>query len=212
MNYFFQKSTDFTKFSNMIIDWNATGRQGKHDFSEKTIDFQKKLVKDELDEMMEAFENKDATELLKEMCDVFVVASYWHFLTTGKKEKPQVLMLPALYDIDYFTQIKYDFETLESPYLVLQDIMILLNSFNADTTSALLEVIDSNYSKFPFTSEIYNTDIECKRIEEEFKGRYKGVTVQTFNDHLIFKSDAGKILKPVTYRDADVKKFLHFGV
>ena len=62
-----------------VLDFNLTAR-GKHDFSLKTVQFQKTLVNEEMEELMEAIFARDRTEVIDALCDLFVVGTYWHFL------------------------------------------------------------------------------------------------------------------------------------
>lgn len=62
-----------------VLDFNLTAR-GKHDFSPKAVQFQKTLVNEEMEELMEAIYARDRTEVIDALCDLFVVGTYWHFL------------------------------------------------------------------------------------------------------------------------------------
>lgn len=91
-----------------VLGFNKTAR-GKYHFSQKDIDFQKGLVLEEFKELKEAIDNKDRKEVIDALCDLFVVGTYWHFITKmkyhllGVSEEEQHKVdhgfLPTMYEV-----------------------------------------------------------------------------------------------------------------
>lgn len=71
----------YQEFFEDVVEWNYFSRNGKHDFSAEAIRLQQRLVNEEYNETDSAIYIEDAVEILDGICDVFVVASYLHYLT-----------------------------------------------------------------------------------------------------------------------------------
>lgn len=218
------RSLDFSEPYNRVVQWNALARDGKHNFKEETLAFQKTLVVEESEELQEGFDKSSKLEVLDALCDMFVVGSYWHFLQNGGRITGFIGCSP-LYGVDYSSQVKFHIEN-NSSFLYLDSVCTLLYQFNGNPTGALNEVMNSNDSKFPLVTErdgmelivldngdTYTPEAMCKWIENNCGGRYTGVThkiVRGINRrrHYVFLSDKGKIVKPATFFDPNLEPFI----
>ena len=211
MSEWFTKDINFSKYAQAVVDWNGVAYGTGHN---KPLDAQWALVEEEgLVEVPEAYTAKDKAEFLKEMIDLFVVASYYHHLKHG--------------NIDFsFFWMSYSRELSLAPLCELMDgltreirdcniedtlafTFAILSKLDADVEGAIEEVLRSNDSKFVGYSNLDEVayDSECKRLEEG--GRYKGVHWKAISGKVVFKSGEGKILKPLcSYSPADVSKFI----
>lgn len=214
------KPVDFSPYFKRVVAWNATAREGKHDFSDDTLDLQYKLVNEEVNELEKAIDLSDKVEVLDALCDIFVVGSYFHFLQhKGELKDFSFTILNPLSGIDYYTSLIYDFKTLENGLMLTQDVCALLYQFDGFYTKALTEVLDSNDSKFPELSHFGKQKSkreaklleECKAIEEKSKdreeGAYTGVTYRICGDKVVFLDSNGKIMKPSTFKKPNLKPF-----
>lgn len=81
-----------------------------------------------------------------------------------------------------------------------------------DIENVFKEVAASNLSKFVKVSGELNSlqeetfGIECNIIEGQ--GRYKGVTWSRKGDYIVFTDQNGKIVKPTSFFEPDLKKFI----
>lgn len=218
------RSLDFSKAYNRVVQWNALARDGKHNFKEETIEFQKTLVVEESEELEEGFEKASKLEVIDALCDMFVVGSYWHYLQNDGRPLGFIAK-SALHGVDYTNQIKFMIQH-DSSFLYLDSVCTLLYQFNGDPMGALNEVMDSNDSKFPLVSkkdkqevilldngDTYTPEAMCKWIEENCGGRYTGVTHKIVKGtdgqrRYVFLSDKGKIVKPATFFEPDLAKFI----
>jgi hypothetical protein len=229
----FYKPLDFTKYFERVVDWNATARNGKHDFSQKAKDFQLTLVQEEIKEFFDAVETNNKVLALDGLCDTFVTASYLYFQQKGGENiKPLIIKSPND-NIDYVRSLKLSMQTLEIGFPgpegldaldVLKTTCTLLYNFDGCTTKALEEVLDSNDSKFPKVYNVKGMDIfydlngnetdpevECRQIERRSEGRYAGVNYIIVGEgsdrRFIFKSDKGKIVKPYSFFEPNLAQF-----
>lgn len=224
----FDKPLNFSKYFKHVVDWNATARNGQHDFSEKAMDFQLSLVEEEIegkDELLDGYKKLDKVMVLDGLCDVFVTASYLYFQEQGDKDwNPHIEIKMPLESIDYLGQLQYSLKSLESGKAILKDVCALLYQFDGCVTKALDEVLASNDSKFPKVFTLKDMDIfydhngnetdpevECRQIERRSEGRYTGVSYIIVGEgeerRFIFKSDKGKIVKPASFFEPDLAKY-----
>ena len=104
--------------------------------------------------------------------------------------------------------------------------MRVFDGLSHNMKSVLDAVNTSNMSKYPSVEEIkelYGEDIEealksaSDWVETEFEGRYTDVVGKvvstTYGDKCVFRCDGGKgkIVKPVTYKNADIKDHINVG-
>jgi len=215
-NNYAEKSKELIRFYQRVIDWNKTA--GTSYDNPKNITLYKKLVREEISEILQAFEKGDAVEYVKEIVDGLVVTSYYS-LCCGMPED-------ELLDVSETDELSVSREflgytTTYDLYNVFDkhgsDVLLMLEDFyfttDADMASIAHEVMDSNFSKFMPVSvavSMYNGDLSgvCKEIEESSKGRYKNITSQESNGYIIFRDEGGKIVKPPCYRKANVSQFV----
>lgn len=220
----FSKPLDFTPYFNRVVEWNATARNGKHDFSTQASDFQLTLVEEEYEELLEAYDTNDKVLALDALCDVFVTASYLYYQERQGQTGESIAIPAPAASINYATQLNYSLKGLKSGREALKDVCALLYQFDGCVTKALTEVLSSNDSKFPKVFTFQGMDIfydhngnetdpevECRQIERRSEGRYTGVNYiivgEGDNRRFIFKSDKGKIVKPASFFEPNLKQF-----
>lgn len=164
---------------NRVIEWNElAGNVGTN-----MIPIYNQLCDEEMAELSEAIENAhDIEAIVKEACDQLVVECY----------------LAHLYYEDSFESI---------PQYVWGNLW-LLQRLGVDMLGAFKAVVDSNWSKYSSASELKFEDIEQHTLDLEADGRYTGVHVEVKDGFVIFRSDAGKLLKGPEYKEPDLKPFL----
>lgn len=239
----FLARNDYSDFALQVARWNylANGKDIVNGKDKQA--FQWTLIQEEVEEIIDAVKEGNKKQTLAEICDLFVVSSYLAFLKIHENNKgagvdtvvqkmgeylyaPRTKERLSLFGID-------ESVANQETYSTLKWAVSALNQYGADSMYALQAIIDANYTKFPLVTELIQayaehnipTDAdntvfhglctqECLRIEEEFKGRYKGVTCEHVilddNDlvgRLIFRDDQGKILKPLTFKKADISSF-----
>lgn len=210
------KSLDYSKYFKAVVEWNATARGGKHDFSDETLLLQKKLVQEEIDELELAVIQKDKVEVLDALCDIFVVGSYYYYLQSqGDIKDPSFNILTPLSGIDYYTSLIFDFKTLDNGFMLTQDVCALLYQFDGFSSAGLNAVLESNDSKFPDVNDFgkqknkreEKLKYECKAIEERSEGRYTGITYEILGNKVVFLDSNLKIMKPSTFKPVNLKPF-----
>lgn len=222
----FCKPIDYTPFFNRVVAWNATARNGQHDFSEVAQAFQLSLVLEEFEgenELMDGYNTQNKAMVLDALCDVFVTASYLHYQQAEGKVNNVVIPVPDT-NFDYVFSLSNSIKGTYSGKDAVMNACALLYMFDGNSTKGLIEVLNSNDSKFP---EVVNKDgmklfydvngyevdpeVECRQIEARNAGRYTGVSYIIVQDNgverFIFKSDKGKIVKPSSFFEPDLEKY-----
>lgn len=222
----FCKPLDYTPFFNRVVAWNATARNGQHDFSQEAKDFQLSLVLEEYegeDELLDGYKTSNKAMVLDALCDVFVTASYFYYQQKGGDVSELKFHAPDA-NFDYVFSLECALKGTHNGYEALLSACSLLYMFDGNSTKGLIEVLDSNDSKFPevitkdgmkvfYDVNGYEVDpeVECRQIETRNAGRYTGVSYIIINDNgterFIFKSDKGKIVKPSSFFEPDLEKY-----
>lgn len=200
-----------------VIKWNelAKGKVSDIDDLSSVVDLQEKFCREEFNELVGALspDPEGLDNFVAEACDLFVVASFKFYLLyrTTYVYDPRPGSIPEIIeDIEYWVDRQQTDEALPR-------ICDLLAS--VECTHIMEAKLRSNWTKLPKFSEFLNAveyddftkaidmsvavENECARIELESDGRYKGVKCEVYSGrdtHLIFKDDAGKVVKPLTYK------------
>ncbi len=220
---FIFRNLDFGWAFNRVIEWNKTARDGKHVFDDSTIALQKKLVKEETDELEDAIDLQDKIESLDALCDMFVVGAYWYFLQNKEMKHGGYLASTPLDSIDYVAAAKFDIENDSSAMFMLAVTSMLLK-FDGNIRDALEEVLSSNDSKFPnvennnglegmSVGDEYITPKEmCDWIENVNEGRYTKISYKIVgkgeNRRYVFLDSNNKIMKPKGFFKPDLTSFI----
>lgn len=226
----------FQNAAKRVIEWNFVAR-GKHEFDAATVAFQKKLVKEEFDELVEdGIKGLNKVLVVDAVCDIFVVGVYWSVLETLKEVSDNLRIEGlrfAIQDVNNAIDpslMKYDDMTLyvkmmeeglekDNPYRVLEGCIGLMLGLDFDYRKALTEVLDSNDSKIPTIAQFHdsvgydltlddNIQIESVKIENRNFGRYTGVSGKVIDGRIVFKDGNGKIMKPCTFQEARLEGFV----
>lgn len=196
-------------YADRVVKWNEiTGR-------EVHPEMQWGWVLEEYDELTEAYNARNKVSFLKELCDLFVVTSYYIYLTNvDVYTNEDLFKAGATYNngsLDSSIQLLSDMIVLGDSVGIISIVVNILNKLDAEVESALSEVNSSNFSKFevfiPGCEEEY--DNSAYAIEHGSKGRYTGVTWKLSNNYVIYVSGEGKILKGPDYIEANVSKYVH---
>ena len=81
-----------------------------------------------------------------------------------------------------------------------------IHCLGQSATKVLEEVNDSNYSKFPIFKNYDAAKAEGESVKKKYGLNYLDVEL-TNTGRTVFKREDGKILKPSSYREADMSKF-----
>lgn len=213
------KQKDLHPHAMRVIKWNEVAEKAKKT-GKTSLENQWKYIEEEFDETLKALREGDFVEVVDGACDLFVVTSYACFLKaharTGAiwnsllentfKYDPDISFSPLALEKAIFDD-RDEFDTMEQ-------VIALLYRLDINLGYNLSEVLSSNDSKYPTLKELRAArgkksdgmsdeeliESECQAIEASNNGRYKGVYAKTVDDKVVFFSDAGKILKPVTFR------------
>ena len=191
-----------------ILEWNEVAGGGNHDYSPAKLDLQRELILEEAAEVIQAYDDKDRTNFLKEVLDLWVVSSYGAFLSDKKEYlKPfhqgrPASLKEAIDDIREVLGNPYSYTVSLSMVYKSRD---LLEVVNADVVGALRAVNASNFSKF---CRECDPDAVVEQLTEDYKGRYTGITWCKYSDLYIFKDERGKVLKGPYYTEVSLNKFL----
>lgn len=217
-----EETLSFQEEADRVLKWNLMARGGNDEFTEEDYDLALDLVKEEAKELLEEHENRNRVGFLKELIDYFVVSC--HLLAVFNR----LSHLPYSANIKTFdvASIEGDIDALSienvDDILNIEVACSILSQVHANVKPAMNEVLSSNESKFPTQQQLcdaYDTkdwheavEKECLRIEKESNGRYTGVSATYYGDfggYFVFKDSNGKIMKPITYKPADVSPFVY---
>ena len=215
---------DFEQEYNNVVLWNAIARSGEHDFSKETIKLQYSLVEEEFKETKEAVDAKDLVETIDGLCDIFVVAGYWLFLSKAQMKCEGFVVDPvgALESVYYQPKIFNEPDKIDVSNL-FQDAMNALASLKGGK-ECLQEVLRSNMSKFAqkdfFEDKGILPEVVAANIEVSSNGRYKNVvpicSLVVDNEtgkeveYVVFRNEGGegKLLKPFYFQEPKLKEII----
>lgn len=209
MAWFIDKTSDQKFFKNAALDvirWNWTANQGNHEFTPERCEAQWNLVEEEFKELKEAFEKKDKAEFLKEMCDLFVVLSYYCYLSTSGDEDG----LSPLLETEFVENVDRGLDQIEEAFkrgyilIGFDYVCNMISVLHADWREALTSVLVNNWCKYltvPLLDALSITPEQmAAAIETNSGGRYKNVVPVVFGGCVIFRDGNGKMMKPTTYQ------------
>lgn len=182
------------------------GAYEEETFLEK-INLYRALTQEEVKEFNEALANKDLNEAVKELADIFVVASVYGDLYSSNtmlgyiRDVPNAAGIHQLVIADKNWSGQAEINTIE---YIFDCATMMSRSFNFDFLPYLEAVIDNNFDKLPLVESVEDPEKDAKAIEEGSNGRYKRVTFEEVIDLLgnkryKFIDINGKIMKPVGY-------------
>lgn len=202
------------RYAEHVIKWNAVAAMARGgDLT--PLDKQMGFLREEFKETVDALRAGDMVEVVDGVCDMFVVASYAHFLQASRFGAYAGGNLCA-YDEDVdFSILSLERAIIfdESPGNALKQVVAFAYSLDVNLRYNIEEVLASNDSKYPTMEQLrvhhepMLTDKailarEAKDIEEREGGKYTGVHAVLNEDtkQYVFLSDGGKIVKPITFR------------
>ena len=215
---------DFEQEYNNVVLWNAIARSGEHDFSKETIKLQYSLVEEEFKETKDAVDARDLVETIDGLCDIFVVAGYWLFLSKAQMKCEGFVVDPvgALESVYYQPKIFNEPDKIDVSNL-FQDALNALASLKGGK-ECLQEVLRSNMSKFAqkdfFEDKGILPEVVAANIEVSSNGRYKNV-VPIYSlvvdnetgkevEYVVFRNEGGegKLLKPFYFQEPKLKEII----
>lgn len=205
-----------------VVAWNAVSRGGKHTFSPEEEIKQLDYCLEEIQETLEAYEEEDLVEVLDGLADCLVTISYLIALVREADvlsfEAVKVSQIPDNSNNFYqrlagsYQRLSTDCPMLIDAEIALLDVVGALNSVNdhwnedVDVMGVIEEVLDSNWSKFPYLDQVVPME-ECKWIEEN-RGK-EGVYHSVIDNKIVFRDKGGKIMKPSTFKEPDISKHIN---
>ena len=190
-----QKISDYSTYYDRVIRWNERAK-GKTVFTDTDLQNQAKFVKEEVEEMFEAYDTRGEDEFYKELADVFVVTSFYDYLKHGREFTPRTVHSDHIELL-----LSYVGDYIDNNYYgdIFYTVITVMNSLIKTPEEYLVPVLDSNDSKF-FEEE--NSNVELEYAKKTYGGRYQGITVHSVGDGLAVLRDSNdKIIKPSTYKE-----------
>lgn len=193
-----------------VVSWNNF--VGNTLNKEGLKDLYTNLVKEETTEIFDSIKSNDSVEFLDGVCDTLVVGS---FLLAVKNQEDFKNYTLSFKKVNIEPSINYLKELLEENlFNNIEQILSLVEnigySSGLNIELAFKEVMESNWSKFPLIENV-NPLEEIKYIENQ--GRYKNVNFEknidlNGNERYIFKDGNGKVVKPSTFKEPQLKEFI----
>lgn len=232
------RSRDFYEQAVRVVKWNEMARGKEHDYSNKAKENQFKLIREECEELFTAAKENDRIEMLDAICDMFVVSSYGVFLSQNAvmgydtalrrmsfREPQKADSSLSLLELEAYLY------TDKNVSAIYQWSVKALCVFDANTRGGLLEVLDSNDSKFPRLVDLIDAQraagivvdgskdpikVEAERLNKEHDGRYWGIygtqigvgENSELDGRVVFRDINNKIMKPLTFRPANLSSFV----
>lgn len=171
------------------------------------VDLYRALTQEEVKEFNDALSDDDISEAVKELSDIFVVASVYGALQFGcnivdhVREEPPFGEVNKIYVQEAAWKGQSEVTTVENIFTLANK---MAQSFTFDFLPYLEAVIDNNFDKLPLIETVKDPDKDAKTIEEKSKGRYTGVSHEVImdaegNERYKFTDSNGKVMKPVGY-------------
>ena len=185
----------------MIVDFNRLVTTKEERNTQEYLKLCASLVLEELEELDDAILSGNKKDILKELCDVFVV---------------KIQLKDCLDNIT----INIDEEIMYIDYISAMaemDFDLAFKKFNPKQVyGAILAVVHSNLSKVPKledVKEVYGEEWEeaaCNWIEEKYQGRYENIKAYLTGGRVVFREGMGegKVVKWSGFRDADITPYL----
>ena len=110
-----------------------------------------------------------------------------------------------------YQRLSTDFPMLIDAEIALLDVIGALNSINdhcnedVDVVGVIEEVLDSNWSKFPYLDQVIPME-ECKWIEDN-RGK-EGVCHSIIDNKFVFRDKGGKIMKPSIFKEPNIAQHI----
>lgn len=203
---------DLKDFYQDVVKWNEFSGNSILDYS--LVSVYDALVEEELKEMISGYENGDDIEYVDGLVDSLVVGSFLYAVinkTRFKEYSRQPLLIENLetemVKLKKIFNKKNHVENIDTIINLLEDIAY---ASDYDILGACDEVMSSNWTKFPLKEKV-SPQKEVEWIESQ--GRYKGVTYElkkdeNGNERYVFRADTGKIVKPSTFIEPDLKDYI----
>lgn len=225
---------DIQKFNACMADvirWNAVARDGVHDFSPQAVVNQTDYIHEELMETIVAVATKNDSEVLDGVADVFVTLAYKYFLMTGKTSFELIpgydsndniifegrgmqcallsfVSMMACENVDFTEDLDID----KQMFALFDLVDVVSKHYLVDMAEVIEHVMASNWSKFPRAADCAMPNHMCRDIElarDKKDVDWRRVSSDGV-DYIVFRDNggAGKIMKPLTYTEADCAQFL----
>ena len=208
ISYFFHKVSEFNYVAGNRLD-------NKKDVTERLIPLYNNLLMEEMQEILDA---KSAVDELDGLCDTAVVAYF--LVKLYGVEVNGFVPNPVMTDnvLEQIQNIINSEDNEDKSIRALLMAMDTLSALDVDMFGALHEVSDSNLSKFVKIGENIPDDfdldaqmiltLEQAALALEADGRYKDVQWSRVGDYIVFKDNAGKVLKSPTFKEPQLKKYI----
>lgn len=194
--------------------FNEIARDGLITSNHVTRSLQEDLIKEEFDEVCEAFTSQNKENFLKELCDLFVVSSFMIYLIDKELfEQGDCFVFDrkcGAPPINMALSILSDLVLLQDWQGIVKTTIGLLSVVDADSIRAMKVVTANNLSKFLRydSSLMLKYDEMARTIELNSNGRYSNVMWSKYRDWVVFKDFRGKIMKPISFQSVDLSPFI----
>ena len=168
--------------------------------TKEDVDLANKLIREELDEYLEAVSNNDKVEQVDALADLF-------FVIVQKECVDSWFADTRMEEYEYEPNISTVVEELlrypkhKSRYLDCYK--TIAKKLGVCFLSAITEVFNSNMSKACATKE------EAQQTVEKYKSEGVDTYIKKYNTYFVVKrKDDGKVLKSINFKEPDLKDFV----
>lgn len=186
-----QHEDDYTSYYERVIDWNM--------YAGKTLDSasmsaQEALIKEELEELFEAFDTDNEEKFYDELADLFVVSAFYNAM----QPLPHVSRSCTR---DFVEPILGFMEDAPAHH-IFGMVLEMMSSVKRHPDEYLLPVLESNDTKFFPASE---REAQEEYAREKYARRYKGIYSELIPNTgmAVLKDSKGKILKPSSFKSCE---------
>lgn len=226
----------FVEYLAQIKEWNATARDVHKENAEEIYNNQTAFVEEEILETIASYEQNNIKEILDGAADVLVTLGYKVSLLNIAigydfyLENIETILDTEYHDYKFNGSVAYLLKELKeineakvnfkdlvlgTNYLqfdvkIAENVYKMLASIENYTNKSLVpvieDVLESNWSKYPF----YKSEEVCEYELNFIKNNRKGVESVTYtvrNDRVIYFNQNNKIMKPSTFQDVNPTKW-----
>ena len=199
-----------------VLSWNKVYG---NDINNQLLNTHSELLAEKTINIFNAIKDNNQIEFLRGLVDSIVVGSYLYALINKShfnnyKENHEVVNIKNTVEkLNLIISMKQNIKEISIILTYLENISHTISGY-IDIVEACNEVMNSNWSKFPLTSNVTPED-EINFIEEQ--GEYSNIKYSIIidsknNSRYVFKDNNGEIVKPSTFRAPFLEGFIHDGL
>lgn len=217
-------ATPLKRLADEIVAWNAAAGKfpGERAATLEELLNQEARVVEELKELIHAMAEKDLTETLDAVCDIFVTASYYLALAKNRQVSIESCVLPPAeietiqaqlaelaQQADNLSERSIE-QMLDNPFIVksLEVSLALVRDLPVDFIGAQQAVNDNNASKYVASEAVAQESVAHYAAKGEevvaHASSYLGESV-----YVLKRTSDDKIMKPVGFVSVELAPFIY---